>query len=420
MPAELGRLLERVERLSGWAVEALSRMVSVPTVNPPGRDYDRFVEVVEELVGGLGVELRVHEVPRGVVERYYPEHADHPRYIVLARLREGRGPVLHLNGHYDVVPPGQGWSTDPFKPVVREGRLYGRGASDMKGGIASILLALRAMAEVGVPGEGVVEVSLTPDEETGGETGVKYMLDQGLARPDYAVVAEPSGPANIWFGNKGAVWALVEVFGRQAHGSTPWLGDNAFEKMVELAHLMMRELKPRIESRVSRYEFEVPEGARATITIGGEVRGGAKVNVVPGYYAFSVDRRVLPEEDVEEAAREIVEFVEKARERIPGLNARVRIVSKFPATVTDPNSRLVRALAEAIREVVGVEPRRTVCIGGLDTRYFQERGIEAATYGPGESRVAHTADEYVEVKNVVDVAKVYVVLAAKLLSAPRR
>jgi succinyl-diaminopimelate desuccinylase len=414
---ELQHHLEYVEKLRDWMVSALSRMVEVPTVNPPGRDYDRFVSVVEDLLAGLGgVEVKVHEVPRSVVEKYYPDYADNPRYIIIARLRSGRGPVLHINGHYDVVPPGSGWTVDPFKPVVREGKLYGRGAADMKGGIASAILALRVLAEKGVPGSGVLEVSMTPDEETGGETGVKYMLEQGLVRPDYAIVAEPSGVDNIWFGNKGAVWAMVEVFGKQAHGSTPWHGVNAFEKMVELAYLIMKELKPRIESRRSRYEFEEPEGAKATITIGGEVKGGAKVNVVPGYYAFSVDRRVIPEESADEAARELVEFVENAAKRIPGLKARVKIVSKFDATVTDPDSPFIRALTSAVREVMGIEPRRTVCIGGLDTRYFQERGIPAATYGPGDSRVAHIADEYIELRHVMDVAKVYVALASKLFS----
>ncbi len=407
--------LQVVDGLRDWSVDVLSRLIEVPTVNPPGENYDRMAEVLEKILSEHGIEVKVHEVPRSIVEKYYPEHADKPRYIVIARLREGRGPVLHFNGHYDVVPAGSGWSTDPFKPVVKDGRLYGRGASDMKGGIASIIVALRAMAEKGVPGSGVVEASFTPDEETGGETGVGYMLEAGLVKPDYAVVAEPSTPTNIWYGNKGAVWALVEVYGKQAHGSTPWHGVNAFEHMVELAYLMVRELKPRIESRRSRYDYEEPEGAKATITIGGEVRGGAKVNIVPGYYAFSIDRRVIPEEDVEEAAREIIEFVEEAKKRIPGLNARVRILSKFPATVTDPHSRLVEALAESVKEVIGVEPRRTVCIGGLDTRYFQERGIEAATYGPGEGSVAHMADEYIEIENVVKVAKVYVVLASKLL-----
>ncbi len=407
--------LNIIDRSRNWTVEVLSKLISVPTVNPPGRDYDKMASLLEDVLTSFGADVKVHEVPRSIVEKYYPEYADYPRYIVIARLKGGRGgPTLHFNGHYDVVPPGSGWSSDPFKPLIREGKLYGRGASDMKGGIASIIAALRALAEADTVFNGVVEASFTPDEETGGETGVLYMLEQGLAEPNYAVVAEPSTPTVIWIGNKGAVWALVEVFGKQAHGSTPWLGVNAFEKMVEIAYLMVKELKPRIESRKSSYEYDDPEGAKATINIGGEVRGGAKTNIVPGYYAFSIDRRVIPEENVEEAAREIIEFVEKAAERV-GAKTRVKIVSKFPATVTDPKSRLVEALAASVEEVVGVKPRRTVCIGGLDTRYFQERGIEAATYGPGEGRVAHMADEYVEIDNVVKVAKVYVRLVERLL-----
>jgi len=350
-------------------------------------------------------------LPSSIVEKYYPSYADKPRYIVVAKIG-GRGKqVLHFNGHYDVVPPGQGWSSDPFKPVIRGGRLYGRGASDMKGGLASIVVALTAIAESGWEPPVSIEASFTPDEETGGETGVNYMLEANLVSPDYAVVAEPSGLRRIWIGNKGAVWARVKVYGRQAHGSTPWLGVNAFEKMVELAYLMMHELKPRIEEKKSRYDYGDPRAARATINIGGEVSGGSKTNIVPGFYSFSIDRRVIPEESADEAAREIIEFIEEAKKKIKDLKAEVEIVSKFDATVTSPDTMLVKKLARAVEEITGRKPETTVCIGGLDTRYFQLRGIQAATYGPGIDEVAHKADEYIVLEDVLLAAKVYVLLA---------
>ena len=124
-----------------WAISVLKKFIEIPTVNPPGERYGDFVSEASKVLEELGFSVEIHEVPKGVVEKYYPEYADHPRYIVIGRLGGGR-PTIQFNGHYDVVPPGAGWSTDPFKPTIREGRLYGRGSVDMKGGIAASLLAL--------------------------------------------------------------------------------------------------------------------------------------------------------------------------------------------------------------------------------------------------------------------------------------
>jgi len=401
------KLGEEVDRLKDFAARVLEELISIPTVNPPGERYEDMANYLSDLLKGMGFDVRVLRVPRDYVAKHYPEYADYPRFNVVARLGSGERPILHFNGHYDVVPPGSGWSSDPFKPKFSEGKVYGRGASDMKGGIASILLMAKALSETGLNLRGTIELSFTPDEEIGGNTGVGYLLEEGVVKPDYAIVAEPSGLDAIWIGNKGLVWLLVEVFGRQAHGSTPWRGVNAFEHMVYLASRILNELKPKIESRLSRYEYDEVEGRKATINLGGEVRGSTKVNIVPGYYAFSIDRRVLPEESVEDAEREIVEFVEMVKSERPGLNARVKVLSKSEPAVIDPNHPFVETLAKSIEEVVGVKPRRTVCMGGLDTRYFQVKGIPSATYGPGLSSLAHAPDEYVELDHVVAAAKVY-------------
>ncbi|HHC19099.1 MAG TPA: ArgE/DapE family deacylase [Euryarchaeota archaeon] len=414
MSKDIQEALREVDKKRDYAIKVLSKLISIPTVNPPGEKYKELTSYLRDLLSDIGVDARVIKVPKEVVRRYYPEYEEYDRYIVLAKVKNGDGKIFHLNGHYDVVPPGQGWGHDPFKPVIGNDKVYGRGASDMKGGIASMILTLSVLAqrEVFV---GTVEASFTPDEEIGGRTGVYYMLESGLTKPDYAVVAEPSGIDNLWIGNKGNVWAIVEVFGKQAHGSTPWLGDNAFEKMVELAHLMIHELKPKIEAKKSHYPYEDPEGAKATINIGGNVDGGAKINVVPGYYSFTIDRRVIPEESAEEAEKELREFIEYAKSRIPDLKVKLKILSKSNAYVTDPDKPIVRVMNNAIREVVGREPKVTVCIGGLDTRYFQSSNIQAVTYGPGIPKVAHMANEYVRIADILTVSKVYIKAISQLL-----
>lgn len=402
-----------------FIIDVLKEMISVPTVNPPGRDYERFVKTSAKWLEAAGMETKIYRVPDEVVMKHYGWAEGWPRYVLIARKCSGEGPTFHLSGHYDVVPPGEGWSvTDPFTPKVVDGRLYGRGAVDMKGGLAAIVGAVKSLAESGWPIRGCVEVSMVPDEETGGETGTKWMLDEGLVRPDYAVVTEPSGVSNIWHGNKGNLWFRFVVEGKQAHASSPWEGLNAFEGAVLLAKMVMDEYKPLVESKVSRFDYGDPRAARGVATMGGEVRCGDKINILPGKCSFSVDRRLIIEESVEEARKEVEEFLRMAREKLEPLGYRVGVeyVSWSEPAYTDPDSELINALAEAVEEVVGVRPSRTVCAGGLDTRYFMGAGVQAATYGPGPLDLAHQVDEYVRIDDVVKVSEILVRLAGKLLS----
>jgi succinyl-diaminopimelate desuccinylase len=407
---------EVVGKAIDWGVKVLKDMISIPTVNPPGERYEDFARYSKEVLEHLGFRVEVVRVPDDYVKRFYPDYASYPRYIVLARLGEGK-PVLQFNGHYDVVPPGSGWSKKPFDPVIEDGKVFGRGADDMKGGIAAFLAAIKAFTESGKRFKGSVEVALVPDEEIGGETGTGYLVRELRSRPDYVVIAEPSSSETIWIGHKGAVWAIVEVFGRQAHGSAPWLGVNAFEYMVILAHRLMNEYKPLLDSRRSSYEYDDPRGAKPTITIGGEVRGSVKVNVVPGYYAFSIDRRVTPEERVEDVEKEIIDFVKKASADFPpDVKVDVKIVNRLPPALTDPSSHLVKVAKEATKEVIGKEPRATVCLGGLDMRYYTEVGISTITYGPGVLGAAHMADEYLTLSEFERMVKIYYRIMEKLLT----
>ncbi|MGY0288872.1 MAG: M20 family metallopeptidase [Candidatus Methanodesulfokora washburnensis] len=397
----------RIDELRNFCVKVLSDLISYPTVNPPGESYREISDYFSNILNEIGFKVDVIKVPDSLLND--PEH---PRYNVIARMGNGR-PVVHFNGHYDVVPAGFGWKTDPFKPFISGGLVYGRGASDMKGGIASIITAAKALADSNARLNGTLELSFTPDEETGGEAGVAYIVEKGIVNPDFAVVAEPSGINNIWIGNKGVAWLLIEVYGKQAHGSTPWRGVNAFEAMIHVADRILRELKPVVERRKSKYDCGDPEGARATIMLGGEVKGGAKVNIVPGYCSFTIDRRVLLEEMSEEAAREIEEFVNNIR--IPDVELKVKRISVQDASVVDSELEIVRIAVRSAEDVIGIKPRRTVCMGGLDTRFFQKKGIQAITYGPGVQEVAHMANEYVRIDDVLLMAKIYCRMVSGLM-----
>jgi len=402
------------ERCFVWGVEVLKRFVSIPTVNPPGEGFKEFVDVASHVLRELGFGVEVYEVLRDEVARFYPEYGGYPRFILIARYGSGK-PVLHFNGHYDVVPPGSGWVVDPFNPVVKDGKLYGRGSVDMKGGIVAALIAVKTFLELHKEFRGSIEFALVPDEEIGGETGTGYLVRHGLSSPDYVVIPEPSGSNRVWIGHRGALWFYIEIFGRQAHGSTPWLGVNAFEYMVKIAEKFMNEYRRVIEARRSKYTYDDSRGAVPTITIGGEVRGGAKINIVPGYMAFSVDRRIIVEESVEDVENEVKNFVEKLRKEFPEIGIELKIVNRLPPALTDPESYLVKKLVNAIEKATGTKPSLTVCLGGLDMRFYTERGIQTVAYGPGPLHMAHQANEYVSLEEIKRVAKAYYLLLKEIL-----
>jgi succinyl-diaminopimelate desuccinylase len=343
------------------------------------------------------------------------DYVEYERYIVIGRVGKGR-PVVQFNGHYDVVPPGQGWRKDPFRPWREGDRLYGRGSVDMKGGLASALLAVKSFLESNEASQGTIEIAFVPDEEIGGEAGTGYLVETGLSRPDYVLIPEPSGSGSVWIGHKGNLWAYIWVKGRQAHASSPWLGVNAFEYMVKVADLFMEMYVPLLERKVSGYEYDDPRGARPTVTIGGEVRGGAKINIVPGYYEFSVDRRTIVEENLDEVEEELSKVVTDIRNRLGNaVEIGYRVVSKSPPAFTDPNGPLVRAVVSSAEEVLKVRPRTVVCLGGLDMHYYTSKGIETVAYGPGPSENAHKVDEYVSIREIKDVAKVFFRTLEKLI-----
>ncbi len=391
----------------------LCSLISIPTVNPPGEKYEDFCSYVRDLLSSWGISCDVIRVPEDYVARLIPEYSRYPRYILIAGIGSGR-PVLHINGHYDVVPPGSGWTvTDPFKPKIVNERVYGRGSVDMKGGIAVSLMLLRLLLRVESKLNGRVEIALVPDEEIGGETGTGYLVNELGVKPDYVIVAEPSSSRRVLIGNKGALWMLVEVYGKQAHGATPWLGINAFELGIKLAYSIIEPLKRKTEERVSSYEYDVEGGNRATITFGGEVKSVGKVNIVPGYFAFSIDRRVIPEENLEQVEREIVDFIMKKAKDL-NINVNIRVLQRTSPALISPESELVKKLDEAALEVIGQNLRKVVCTGGLDTRYYQLAGIQAVTYGPGDASCAHMVDEFIEISELRNVLKVYIKLCEKL------
>lgn len=393
------------------ALDILVESLKYPTV--VGEAYEDIVDFYAEKLEKYGVHVTIHRVPDDYIRRFLKPHhrPEKPRYILIARVGSGKK-VLQFNGHYDVVEPGEGWKTNPFHPVIIDGKVYGRGASDMKGGIAAILSTMIYFASAEDPGI-TVEAAIVPDEEIGGLTGTGYLVNELGSRPAWVVIAEPSGIDNIYVGHRGAVWGIVKVFGRQAHGSTPWKGDNAFLKMVDLAKAFYEAYVSHLSKKKSTYIYEDENASVPTVNLGGLLLSPGSINVVPGIAGFSVDRRLIVEEKADVVVEEMVKLLKDLSTEL-GISAELEVVEKSDPAVISPSSTVVETLSRSIKEVVGLSPRKTICVGGLDMKYYLWKNIEAVAYGPGSVDQAHRVNEYIEVHHLYAAINVYIDLVRRL------
>lgn len=373
-----------IDGLRSYAVNVTQKLIQFPTENPPGKNYYECAHFLKRECESLGLETELIQV----------ESSD--RYIVVAW--SGRKKTdLHFHCHYDVVPAGPGWAVDPFKGVVKDGKIYGRGSSDMKGGIASVFTALKALASENVS----VSVSLCPDEETGGALGAEYLVNNKLVTTTMAVLPEPTGLRTIFNACKGAVWMEMTIKGEAGHPSVKGQGVNAFDKMVVEASRLL-QLKEEIESRKSSLRAYPEEGAYATLNLGGICSSGEAVNAVPGRAVFTIDRRTLPEEDLETVKQEIINCVEDADTAI--------LLEAQPFHV-DESAHVCQLLKQCAEEVTGSPVNFALCPGFLDARHFVHAGIPCVTWGPGIYENAHITNEYINTEDIITAAKIFYMMA---------
>lgn len=397
---------EYLEKYQSRLVRDLQAMVRVPTVNPPGTDYQKMVDWLAQRCAGLGLEVVVHQVPEEAVRR---AGLSLPRYNVLARWPVSGAPVVHFNAHYDVVPAAGKWRCgDPFAPEVRAGWLYGRGSGDMKGSIAALLMALEALRRTGRQPAFGVECSFTADEETGGELGAGHLVRQGLVKADYAVVCEGAGGNRVGLGHNGVLWLEVEIEGKAAHASSPEQGNNAFEAMAELVWRLQNWKK---ELQIPARRWRDPNGQERwpTVNVGGVFGGGIgdKVNTVPARATFSIDRRVLPNETMAQVEEELRAALERAAASLRGVKVRVHTRLRIDPCVAQSTGTLPQSFARAVQRVRRRASVFSATRGFTDLHYFvAEGGLPGIGYGvKGEG--AHGIDERVGVRELVQTARVY-------------
>ncbi|MGI3169471.1 acetylornithine deacetylase/succinyl-diaminopimelate desuccinylase family protein [Pseudooceanicola sp. C21-150M6] len=420
-------IMDEVERRRDDVIALTQDLIRIPTLNPPGENYREICDYLDRrlLKSGFYTELVRAKGAPGDSDRY-------PRWNIVARRDGARpGECVHFNSHIDVVDVGRGWTTDPFGGELKDGKVYGRGACDMKGGLAASIVAAEAFLAVVPDWQGAIEISGTADEESGGFGGVAYLAEQGyFKRVDHVIIPEPLNVDRICLGHRGVWWAEIETHGEIAHGSMPFLGDCAVRHMGAVLHEMEQSLFPALAAKRTDMPV-VPEGARqSTLNInslhGGQEEipsdsSGLPSPVVPDSARMVIDRRFLIEEDIEDVKDEIRTVLERVRTQRPDFSYTMTEMHRVLPTMTDRDAPVVTTVTDAIRKTLGKEPAYVVSPGTYDQKHIDRIGMlkNCVAYGPGILDLAHKPDEYVGVDDMVASARVMALSLLKLLGPPQ-
>src|SRR5229473_6424965 len=401
--AQTDPILSWLRQREGEMAALLAELVAIPTENPPGKNYRACADLLENRLrqGGLECErVEAREPKEGT--------GDNPVSLVASYGRGER--VLYFHGHYDVVPAQ---SREQFHPLRKDHFVFGRGSCDMKGGIVAMLYAIIALKECGAELEGRIALTLVPNEETGGEGGSEWLAAQGrVGRGGIGMLlAEPTSGV-VWNANRGAISLRVRVLGKSAHVGLQHQGENAFERMHRVVE-RLQELKKEVERRATNFNIGADQARHSILLLGGQSGGGANFNVVPEECWFTIDRRINPEEDLEEERAKLIGVLENYKRE--GIPLEWEILQEGRSAACRKEEPLGEALARGVRAVTGEAPRFEMCPGLLETRFYAVQGVPAYAYGPGLLSVAHGPNEYVDLRKVIECAAVYALTATETL-----
>jgi len=379
-------------------VDSTIQVVQIATENPPGNEK-RAAPFLKRLLSRMGFKIKTLLSPKG-------------RWNIVAERRWGEGGrTLIFNGHLDVVPAGDPsqWKYPPFEGKLSKGRIYGRGASDMKSGIVSFIHAVSAIERSKTPLlQGAVILHLVSDEESHGHHGTEFLTRTIGIQGDAALVGEPTDLQPV-IAQKGALWVRISTFGKSAHGSRPHLGVNAIEKMTKLME--------RLNSFLLQKEH--PLLGKPTLSIG-TIHGGTKINIVPDRCEIEVDRRILPGEEKEVVLGEMKAILDSLRSKDSLFQYRIEEIDFAEPSQVDPEEEIVRIGVQAIEEVMGKKPALRAFSGFTDSRfYLNQYHIPTLIFGPGGVDQSHTTDESVEVEALVRAAHIYGLIILHYLSFER-
>ena len=405
-----------VDRDFARETQFLAELVKVPSDNPPG-DCAAHAARAKQLLEQLGLAVEAHEVPVAAIAATGMKSVTN----LIVRHRFGDGPVIALNAHGDVVPPGLGWRLDPSGAAIEDGPqgpvMYGRGVAVSKSDFATYawaLLALKAAAAQGIRLGSTVELHFTYDEEVGGDVGPKWLLDQGLTRPDAVIAAGFS--YSVVNAHNGCLHLEVAVTGKQAHAAMPESGVDALEASTAVLAALYGH-----RAELARTRSRVPGIVSPTLNVG-LIKGGINTNVVPDQVVFRIDRRMIPEEnpgEVETQLREVIAAAAKLRAQVKVDVHRLLLAT--PLTPQPGSERISSAIQRHAKNILGVDVPVTGVPLYTDARHYAAAGIPIVLYGAGPRSIleanAHNANENLRLNDLRAATKIVAMTVGELLGA---
>jgi acetylornithine deacetylase/succinyl-diaminopimelate desuccinylase-like protein len=403
------------QRLDAWIdahfdeeVRFLQALVRVPTDTPPGNNAPH-AERTAELLKDFGFEAEMHPVPA-------PDAQAHGMTSItnlIVRRPYGAGPTVALNAHGDVVPPGEGWTHDPYGAEIVDGKLYGRAAAVSKSDFATYTFAVRALESLAAPRQGAVELHFTYDEEFGGELGPGWLLRHGLTKPDLLIAAGFSH--EVITAHNGCLQLEVTVHGKMAHAAVPSTGVDALQAAVRILNALYALNDPYRGLR-----SQVPGIDHPYLNVG-RIVGGTHTNVVPGKVVFKLDRRMIPEEDPVQVEAAVRDTIALAAQACPGIHIEIRRLLLARSMKPLPGNRaLVDAIRKHGQQVFGHEIPACGTPLYTDVRLYAEAGIPGVIYGAGPRTVleshAKRADERLDLEDLRGATKVIARTLRELLA----
>ena len=381
-----------------YLTDLLQRLVRTDSVNPYHDERSASEANEEKLADLLVAEFGASGIP------CRKEYAAPHRPVVIAEIGAGKGPTLMLNVHMDTV--GVKGLANPFSGDIREGRVYGRGATDTKGSIAAIVTAIKAIAEADVKLDGKCIFTGVCDEENEG-IGAQYIASNGPGA-DAAIVGEPT-EARLGLGQVGGVKFKITCHGKAAHGNRPHVGVSAITMAARLALELPAVARKRSHPLLGHPAFNI-----------GRIGGGVDATTVPDYCELDCDRRILPGETVDEIFADIQELIDRLHDHDETFDARIQPPYLGPVYGFElsPDEPVVKSLSRAIQSVVGKPTDLTVTHFGGDGMYLYPKGIPTVTFGPGENAMSHTSNESIEIDLVTDAARIFLAVVLDFCNNP--
>lgn len=415
------KVVDQIEENRSETEELLRKLVRIRTVVPPGENYDKIADVVGDFLREIGCKVMLYEPPEKYLERsgakIFEPPLEGPRVNVIGEYGSEEGKSIIFNGHLDTVPVGSGWSKEPFKGIVEEGTLYGRGASDNKGGVTAMIMAVKALSDIGITPKGKMILTATVDEEIGGIAGLGAVLEEGIVNADYGISVD-GGQESIGISNQGRFKGKILTEGFSVHSSRAQHGINAIEKMAKIVLAIQeygRELRNRSTSipapPSTERKFVYP-----TANIG-VIKGGLKENIVPDSCTIFFNRRVTPEEKLDVARKEFLKVVERSVADDPEAKWKYTEVNTREPSYTPPDDPFVTDFQVIAERVLKREIPVYGGLGGNDVCYMRNiLKIPAVQFGASrEGSKAHGIDENIKIDYVLDASKVYVASVFKWL-----